>query len=105
VTKEKCTVIRLVPPPPASPLPLSTCELLLAFPVLPPEASLAAQFPSSATGGPDVLPTSVVARKTRTAWLHRSSASSFVMLVWDLPRVGPGSFLVFSRTVPQRVFC
>jgi len=38
-------------------------------------SSLAAPSPSSSTGGPDVLPTSVVARKTRTAWLQRSSAS------------------------------
>ena len=70
-----------------------------------PEASLASPSPSPATGGPDVLPTSVVARKTRTVWLHRSSASSSAILVRPRPRVGPGSFLVSSRTAAQRVFC
>ena len=36
------------------------------------EASLAPPSPSSATGGPAVLPTFVVARKSRIAWLHRT---------------------------------
>ena len=48
---------------------------------------------------------SVIARKTRTAWLHRSSASSSAILVRSRPRVGPGSFLVSSRTAAQRGFC
>ena len=68
------------------------------------EALLAAPSPSSATGGPDVLPTSVVARKTRTAWLHRSASSSAV-LVRSLPRVGPGSYLASPKTAAQRDFC
>ena len=46
-----------------------------------------------------------VARKSRIAWLHRSSANSSAILVRSLPRVGPGSFLVSSRTVAQRVLC
>jgi len=69
------------------------------------EASLAASSSSSATGGPDVRPTSVVARNWSTAWLHSSSASSFAILVLSRPRAGPGSFRVSSRTVAQRVFC
>ena len=56
------------------------------------EASLAAPSPSSATGGSDVLPTSVVARKTKTAWLHRSSASSSAILVRSRPRELSGLF-------------
>jgi len=50
------------------------CESLLAFPIPSgshSEASLATPAPS-ATGGPGVLPTSMVARKTKTALLHRS---------------------------------
>jgi len=45
------------------------------------ETSLAASPLSSAAGGPDVRPTSVVAKNWSTAWLHRSSASSSAMLV------------------------
>ena len=102
MTEANCTVIRLVPPPPASPRPLPTMRVAPRVPCSP---SLVALSPSSATGGPDVLRTSVVARKTRTTWLHRSSASSSAILVWSRPRVGPGSFLVSSRTAAQRVFC
>jgi len=69
------------------------------------EASLAASSSYSATGGPDVRPTSVVAKNWSTAWLHRSSASSSAMLVRSRRRVGPGSFVVSLRTVVQRVFC
>jgi len=46
------------------------------------EASLA---PSSTTGGPAVFPTSVVARKSGSAWLHRSSANSSAILVRSCP--------------------
>ena len=46
----------------------------------------------------------VVAKKSRSVWLHRSSANSSAILVRSLPRVGSGSFLVSSKTVVQRVF-
>ena len=62
------------------------------------EISLAAASASSATGGPAVLPTYVVARESRSAWLHRSSADSSTILVRPLPRVGPGSLLGSSKT-------
>jgi len=65
------------------------------------DASLAASSSSLAAGGPDVRPASVVARNVSTAWLHRWSASSFAILVLSRPRVGPGSFLISSRTVAQ----
>jgi len=41
------------------------------------EASLAAHSLSPVTGGLAVLPTSVVARKPRTAWLHRAAPRSW----------------------------
>ena len=68
------------------------------------DASLASTSPSPATGGPDVLPTSVSAKNSSTAWLHRSSRSSSAMLVRSLLRVGPGSLFVSFRTVAHRVF-
>ena len=89
------------PPEPLFLLPQS-CEPFLAFPTVP-LRGLAAPV-SSVTGGPAVLPTSVVARKSRSAWLHRSSANSSAILVRTLPRIGPGSFLVSSKAVVQRVF-
>jgi len=68
-----------------SPTPRARCPLLLPL--------------------PPVLPTAVVARKPRIAWLHRSSANSSATLVRSLVWFGPGCFLVSSRTVAQRVFC
>jgi len=47
-------------------------------------------LPPAATGGPAVLPTSVVARKSRIALLQRSSANSSAILVRSLVRTGPG---------------
>ena len=60
-----------------------------------PEVSLAVPSPSPATGGPDV--TSVFARKTRTAWLHCSSASSSAILVRSRPRVAGASWSLLRR--------
>jgi len=56
------------------------------------EASLSASSSTSATGGPVVLPTSVVARKSKVVLLHRSSAKSSTTLVRSLPWTGLGSF-------------
>jgi len=53
---------------------------------------------------PAVIPTSVVARKSRSAWLHRSSSNSSAILVRSLSRVGPGNFLVSSKTVVLLAF-
>jgi len=94
VTKGKCTVIRLVPPPPVS-LNNASCSSRSLF------SQLAAPSPPSANGGPDALQTSVVARKTRTAWLHHSSASSSTILVRSRPRSGPGAFWPFLRRLPR----
>jgi len=90
------------PPPPAVPLSLispSRSSRSLS------SASLAVPSASPATGGPAVLPTSVDSKKSRTACLHRSSVGSSGIFVWPRPRVGPGSFLVSSRSAALRVFC
>jgi len=47
---------------------------------------------ASATGGPAVLPTAVIASNSRTARLHRSSANSPASLVRSLVLVEPGCF-------------
>ena len=68
------------------------------------DASLASPSSSPAAGGTDVLTTSVFARNSSTAWLHRSSASRSAMLVrggtGELPRLlqdaRPQGFLLAS---------
>jgi len=100
VNKRKNKKCPSIPPPRAAPP-----SKLRAAPRVPYCHTLRPRWPLLPTGGPAVLPTSVVARKSRSAWLHHSSANSSAILVRSLPRVGPRSFLVTSKTVVQRVYC
>ena len=82
-----CSSAPKIPPPPSSP---RVVQPALFRPILRPRS------PSSpTTGAPAVRPTSVVARKSRTAWLHRLSASSSAILVRSL---SPREFSLGSST-------